>query len=141
MKKILYGDPVAILEGKTVNWRTLLKKPGKILNNAFRFGPETYLMPKGIGEYLNHSCRPNAGLQKRRWRLYLVAITQIQKGDEITFDYSTQIGRDDIWRMKCNCGKTGCRRTIKSFPSIPKRRLEKYLKEKIIPQYILHTAK
>lgn len=41
--------------------------------------------PTGI-DYLNHSCRPNAAV---RQQLYVYAISEIDKGAEITADYRT----------------------------------------------------
>jgi uncharacterized protein len=41
--------------------------------------------PDGI-DYLNHSCRPNAAV---RQQLYVYAVSDIAKGDEITADYRT----------------------------------------------------
>jgi SET domain-containing protein len=65
----------------------------------------------------------------------LVAIKNIQKGEEITWDYSTTMKNDD-WTMMCQCGAKNCRKIIKEFKFLPKERKLFYQKTGIIPQYI-----
>ena len=78
--------------------------------NCFRYSAERYLNPEGeIGQYANHSCDPNAGLVKQGRRLLLKAIAPIAPGEEVTHDYSTQLGADDVWKMRCNCDQVTVR--------------------------------
>lgn len=81
-------------------------------------------------KFLNHSCNPNAGFKTPR-RLY--AMKQIQKGEEITVDYST-IEYTPFWQIKCNCGSVHCRKIIKSIDTLPLRRFNAYLP--YIPKFL-----
>ncbi len=113
---------------------------GTFLDNTIRFGPETYLNPAGqLGDFLNHSCRPNAKIIKQKNKLFIVSLRNIPKGTEITIDYSTILGRDDTWEMRCRCGSSQCRKVIKQFGTLPQPILKKYKKLEAIPNYILNT--
>lgn len=109
--------------------------------NCFRYDADHYLDPEGeIGAYANHSCNPNAGIVKTGRKLLLQAIRPIAAGDEITHDYSTLLGADDVWKMKCNCGEAGCRKVVRSFSSLPPATLRRYQRLGVIPDYIRATA-
>lgn len=108
--------------------------------NCFRYDADHYLDPEGeIGAYANHSCNPNAGIVKTGRRLLLRAIQSIAVGDEVTHDYSTLLGADDVWKMKCNCGEAECRRVVKHWRSLPAATRRRYLGLGIIPEFILAT--
>ena len=56
-------------------------------------------------DWINHSCDPNAGLVSD---VVLVALRDIEAGEEITFDYATSDGsRYD--EFTCGCGSPSCR--------------------------------
>lgn len=110
--------------------------------NCFRYDADHYLDPEGeIGAFANHSCNPNAGIVKTGRRLMLQAIRPIAAGEEITHDYSTLLGADDVWKMKCNCGETDCRKVVRSFGKLPAAVLRRYRRLGIIPDYILKTGR
>jgi len=61
-----------------------------------------------IAWHLNHSCNPNAGFLEN---YNLVAVRDIKKGEELTWDYSTYESNPNF-KMKCLCGSKNCRTTI-----------------------------
>lgn len=65
--------------------------------------------------FTNHSCNPNCGLKDA---VTLVAIRDIETGEELTIDYDTL---EYDWEMECNCGSENCRGKIRGY---------KHLKEK-----------
>ena len=120
--------------------RVLWRRGGSFAANCIRFGPNTYLDPRtDVGRYLNHSCEPNAGIRKWRNQLFLFAATRVRKGTEIVVDYSTTIGDDDIWTMRCNCGRTRCRTIVRRFGSMPTELQRKYIQAGLVPEYIIRT--
>jgi uncharacterized protein len=133
------GQTITEITGNIIHWRTVLSIGGMIQDNTFRFSNQYFLSPDGIGNYVNHSCEPNAGIVKLDNRLYLKAIGKIIAGQEIVFDYSTIIGDDDTWTMKCQCGSDLCRNYIKNFGSLPTNFKDTYIKLNIVPSYILIT--
>lgn len=56
---------------------------------------------------INHSCNPNLWFENW-WPL--VAIRDIEKGEELTFDYAT--GETYSLQRECNCGAENCRKFI-----------------------------
>ena len=134
------GQKIITLHGRVVSYRVLWHRGGRFASNCIRFGPETYLDPgRTPGRYLNHACEPNAGIQKVRNRLVVFAAKRIPAGVEILIDYSTTIGDDDIWTMRCRCGSQVCRRTIRRFGALPPAVQRQYLRDGLVPGFIVRT--
>ncbi len=56
--------------------------------------------------FLNHSCGPNCEAQQEEDRVWLVALRDIEAGEELTFNYGYDIGE---WRdYPCGCGAPNC---------------------------------
>ena len=53
----------------------------------------------------NHSCNPNATFNEGGM---LVAVRDIEQGEEITFDYMAHPIPASPWNFKCACGADGC---------------------------------
>jgi hypothetical protein len=58
-----------------------------------------------IGRYANHSCAPNAESAVRRGKVILRAITAIEPGEEITYDYGPEYFDLFIRPKGCRCAK------------------------------------
>ena len=76
----------------------------------------------GFGEeyaesFINHSCDPNAEVAWTGDIAALVAIRNIEPGEEITFDYGTVIPPGDNFAFSCNCGAAKCRKVIRAESS------------------------
>lgn len=135
------GDVVLKVDGRVVDYELLWKLGGTFMDNCYRFGPETYLDPgDSVGRYVDHSCDPNVAVHKWRNQLFLVAVRPISTGDELTFDYSTILGDDDVWTMRCRCRTEKCRRVVRRFTALPTGVLVDYLSRDMLPGYILDTA-
>lgn len=137
------GETVCEIRGRVVTvatvWRYWRLNPRRG-ENCFRFDEEHYLDPEGyVGTYANHSCFPNAGIRKSRGKLWLIALRRIDAGEEVTHDYSTLLGVDDVWTMKCNCGESGCRRIVANVTTISHESYENYVNLGVIPAFILKT--
>ncbi len=92
---------------------------------------------------INHSCKPNTGIDGTRC---FVALRQISEEEELTFDYSTTDEEPD-WKMKedCACGFSNCavhigpiwtmsqERYDFSYPYIPKYFQKIYENKKTYP--------
>lgn len=133
-------EPIIRITGRIVHYEVLWKRGGTFLDNCIRFGPETYLDPgDGAGRFVNHSCRPNAAIHKSRNRLFLIAARRVRRGEELVFDYSTTIGDDDVWTMRCACGEPDCRGRIERFGSLPRDVQRRYRESGLVPKFILDT--
>jgi hypothetical protein len=101
--------------------------------NLLQVGPEEYILPRPVGLFVNHSCNPNAGLRGTRT---LVAIRDIAEGEEIRFDYSTNMD-EDLWTMACACHEPGCRGLIGDFKHLPESVRARYIALGIVPGFIV----
>lgn len=61
-----------------------------------------------ISWYSNHSCDGNLGFNANS---DLIAIRNIKKGEELTFDYGLTEANPKF-KMKCGCGSKNCRKVI-----------------------------
>ncbi|MFY9493046.1 MAG: SET domain-containing protein-lysine N-methyltransferase [Minisyncoccia bacterium] len=73
------------------------------------------------GDYLNHSCEPNLGIQGS---LQMVARRDIEPGEELAFDYAMSESSD--YKIDCRCGAPHCRQTIAGEDWKIKELQEKY---------------
>jgi uncharacterized protein len=71
--------------------------------------------------YVNHSCEPNCGL---RGDIVFIAIRDIEKDEELTFDYA--FVDDEDYKIECHCGKPSCRKIITGFDWKLKELQDKY---------------
>jgi SET domain-containing protein len=67
--------------------------------------------------FINHSCDPNCESEIEKGRVYVDAIKNIRKGEELTYDYAygrdgTETKEDVTGVYGCQCGARRCRRTI-----------------------------
>ncbi|CAN5658911.1 hypothetical protein BH23ACI1_BH23ACI1_01170 [soil metagenome] len=56
-----------------------------------------------IARFINHSCTPNCYTQVIGELIWIIAAKQIRKGEELTYDYST----DGVGSIQCRC-RPGC---------------------------------
>jgi len=108
-------------------------RPNSIASKtAIQIDEDTFLdsSPKQIRDFLNHSCDPTVKIDFDK--MACIAIKNIHKGDEITFNYSTteydlKIKREEF---KCFCGSKNCIGIVKGFKylnKIQKRRIKPML--------------
>jgi SET domain-containing protein len=57
-----------------------------------------------IARYINHSCNPNCYTQIVGDTIWIRAARNIRKGEELTYDYST----DGVGSIPCRCSP-GCK--------------------------------
>lgn len=58
-------------------------------------------------KYINHSCNPNCGFSIRNKRIWIKAIKNIKKGEEINYDYGYELD-DDYKNHPCKCNSKNC---------------------------------
>ncbi|MCD4780331.1 MAG: SET domain-containing protein-lysine N-methyltransferase [Candidatus Omnitrophica bacterium] len=73
-------------------------------------------------DFFNHSCDPNAGM---RGNIVLVAMRDIQSGEEITYDYM-MTDADYDYSFHCACSSMCCRKVITGRDWMIKELQEKY---------------
>jgi uncharacterized protein len=60
---------------------------------------------KNVARYINHACKPNAesDVRPRKRRVYIVAIKNIEPGEEINYDYGTDYFKAYLKPIGCKC--------------------------------------
>ncbi len=137
------GERIAVIRGRVLPaarvWALWSRDPRRAAN-CIRFGPEAYLDPHGeLGAFANHSCRPNSSLHREGRVLVLRALRRIAAGRELTHDYSTFTGADDVWTMRCNCGEPNCRGLVRSVDRLSAAVRRRYIRRGAIPAFVLAT--
>ncbi len=116
------GEIILYIKGRVVSKPELFAMSDYFNNHSGTIGKDKYLIFGYPEKYINHSCSPNVFEYKRK----VIAIRNIGKGEEISFDYS--ICSIDDWRMRCHCGSKNCRKIVRGdFFKLPKELQIKYL--------------
>lgn len=63
-------------------------------------------VPWNTARLINHSCEPNCEAWIEGRKIFIHALTEIQAGDELTFDYGFDV--DCYEDHPCRCGKDAC---------------------------------
>ncbi len=86
-KPLKKGELLAVFGGVVYEWDAFIHLPEEERRLCIQVEENHFLVPRPIGEgdYVNHSCNPNAGLSGQ---IALVAMRDIQPGEEICFDYA-----------------------------------------------------
>lgn len=126
-RDILKDEVILRFEGPLVEIKNVEGIPREVWDHLFNVGVDKYIIAKEPAVRTNHSCEPNAGIVQD---VLLVAMRNIKKDEEITFDYS--IITADNWTMECKCGCPSCRKIIGNYKDLPdevKRKYDKYASE------------
>jgi hypothetical protein len=110
LEPIRKGELVAVFGGVVYEGDAFIHLPERDRSLCIQVEDRLFLVPRPIGEgdYVNHSCNPNAGLSGQ---IGLVAMRDIQVGEEVCFDYamSDTMPYDEF---ECGCGQPTCRRKV-----------------------------
>lgn len=75
-------------------------------------------VPENDAKYINHSCDPNCDPLVKGDEVWIIAIKDIKKGEELTFDYGFDF---EYWyQHPCKCGAQNCAEYIVGEEHRPK---------------------
>ncbi len=140
------GELISVIQGEKISIPEL--------KDRYRRGVERISDPLQISErlylhmyepfiHINHSCDPNTAVVGET---NLVALRPIEKGEELTFDYSltewtwNRFGEYAEWNMQCACNSQSCRGNIGQFPSVPLRLKAQYFRRSLLPDFIIRKV-
>ena len=66
---------------------------------------------------INHSCNPNCEVEGKGLKLWISAIKDIKKGEELSYDYGFSYSKEDLDNFICKCGSKNCCGYIVREPS------------------------
>ena len=85
--------------------------------------------------FINHSCDPNCQAIETRSRIFIEALRDIAKGEELFYDYAYERTDDttpeDEALYKCLCGTAKCRGSILAPPKPPRKKVASKAKTKV----------
>ncbi|MHB8778780.1 MAG: SET domain-containing protein [Anaerolineales bacterium] len=107
LQPINQGELVAVFGGVVYEWDAFIHLPDRERSLCLQVEDRHFLVPRPIGEgdYVNHSCNPNAGLSGQ---IGLVAMRDIKTGEEVCFDYA-MCDTMPYDEFECECGSATCR--------------------------------
>ena len=95
------------LTHKQANKRALSKKHELIylfvLNNRYVIDGD---VKYNLAKYINHSCEPNCYTNIVNGEIWIYALRDIKKGEELSYDYG--FARPGWEQHPCHCGKKNC---------------------------------
>lgn len=130
------GQEISLL--KCIALILLRKVP---VDNPLQIEKWSYMILDETSVAVNHSCDPNCTIVGKN---ELIAIKDIEVGEEITFDYSLTVIPNfytKYWKMTCGCGSEKCRKYVSNIDSIGKNQLMSYLRNNQMQQYALEFLK
>lgn len=96
--------------------------------HSFQVGRDLHVRIANEIELINHSCDPNCGilLPLGATRLQVVAMRDIQAGEELTTDYAMHDYEIRFMPERCRCGSPICRGRITGYRDLPPERRAAY---------------
>lgn len=116
-ERVLKGERVLIIGGYILTVDEESKLPGKCHDNGVQITEDLVISITKEEEYdgfnfLNHNCSPNCGF---KGQIFLVAMRDIEKDEEITIDYAMVLFKTSNgprYELTCLCGDAHCRKSI-----------------------------
>ena len=145
-EKIKKGQTIYFFDGEEIDLDELIKRCNQGIeapSDPLQIDDEKYMDLDEFSRLFNHSCNPNAFI---RGKNELVALIDIEKGKEITYDYSATMNDNEekikkagrsLWTCECNCKAETCRKIIDQFRKLPLKLQKVYLKNKFAAEHIL----
>ncbi len=126
-----------VLDEPIYSWQEVLtwdkKRRQDFDHYGFQCGVDSFSLPEDLSREANHSCDPNTW-----WRGHdtLIARRDIQKDEEVTYDYAT-CDIDLHYKMECSCGSHNCRKTISNMDYMIKEWQQQY--KGYLPPHVLNA--
>lgn len=117
-----------------------IKGRGYTHADIFQVGSDLFIPPYGnIDDFTNHSCNPSTGIRLAVDGYSVVALRDIRRDEEITYDYSTyqDCPEED---MACLCGAPNCRGVVRSFSTLPPMLQRRYIALGVVGEFVLAEA-
>lgn len=110
-EKFLKDELVSLWGGRIIHKNDLDPAMPCFTQRVLQMDEELYLLTaaqKEPNDCFNHSCDPNLGF---RGQIGLVAMRDIDTGEELTFDYAMSDG-EPYDEFECHCGSSNCRKKV-----------------------------
>lgn len=106
-KPVARGEILVIFGGTVIHEELLKNLDASWIRLSLQIDESLFIVStiEGPADWINHSCNPNAGF---RGQISLVAMRDIETGEEICYDYAMSDG-SPYDEFECKCGSDRCR--------------------------------
>ena len=129
-------EVICIMQGDIVKTTEGLNE--YIITDILQISHLYCLFPRAEYRYFNHSCDANATVTDITT---LIAIKNINIGDEITYNYAMTVEPDSGWKMECKCQGENNVHTISSIDFEPITKIRDYYNNKWLQYYMMPIVK
>jgi SET domain-containing protein len=123
-RKIPAGTLIVEYEGERISWKEAQKRhdiKDENSTHTFFFSLDNGKIIDGgsngnDARWINHSCAPNCEAQEDKRRVFIYALRDIKRGEELNYDYGLVLDERHTPKLKreyaCLCGASACRGTL-----------------------------
>ena len=97
------GEFVIEYTGKILTRDEADKKGGKYLFEISSRRTVDGSARSNVARYINHSCKPNCGIEIEKGRIFIYAAKNIEAGEELSYDYDEEYFNEYIKPHGCKC--------------------------------------
>ncbi|MGZ8288913.1 MAG: SET domain-containing protein [Telluria sp.] len=132
-RKIREGEVIDEYKGERIDWdeaNLRAEQSGAPVNHTFYFSLADGRVIDGgshgnNARFINHACEPNCEAQEDDGKVFIHALRDIERGEELNYNYALVYEERHTAAVKrqfaCNCGAPGCTGTMLA----PKRKAKK----------------
>ncbi|HEY0844178.1 MAG TPA: SET domain-containing protein-lysine N-methyltransferase [Noviherbaspirillum sp.] len=123
-RKIPEGTCILEYEGERITQREAVRRENQKAPDDFHtffFSLENGKIIDGGSDgndarWINHACEPNCEAREEDGRVFIYALRNIARGEELNYDYGLQLDERHTPALKrayaCHCGAATCRHTL-----------------------------
>ncbi|RJG04734.1 SET domain-containing protein-lysine N-methyltransferase [Noviherbaspirillum cavernae] len=123
-RKIAAGTQIIEYEGERVSWKEADRRHNASnpdSTHTFFFSLESGRVIDGGSQgndarWINHACAPNCEAREENKRIFIYALRDIKRGEELNYDYGLVLDERHTAKLKrsyqCLCGAATCRGTM-----------------------------
>lgn len=123
-RKIAAGACIIEYEGERINWKEAVRreneKPADCFHTFFFSLDNGKIIDGGSNgndaRWINHSCEPNSEAREEDGHVFIYALRDIRRGEELNYDYGLILDERHTPALKrayaCLCGAPSCRHTL-----------------------------
>lgn len=134
---VLVADDDGTYYDRTLSAAEAVARGLDLVHSCFQIDDDRYVEASGVlDDFINHACRPNAGIRLTERGYELIALAEIPTHGEISYDYSTYISRHGREVLSCACGSPGCRGRVSAFVELGPEHRQYYLDRGVVGQFV-----
>ena len=123
-RKIIAGTCIIEYQGERISWKEAVRRENEKPEDCFHtffFSLDSGKIIDGGSEgndarWINHACEPNCEAREEDGQVFIYALRDITRGEELNYNYGLTLDERHTPALKrayaCRCGATSCRGTL-----------------------------